>query len=378
MEHNHNERPHAILSASSSGRWLKCPPSAMIAQTYPSADNEFTREGTLAHEVAEFITRSNPAAEAFMAAREAVTKEMLDCAEAYRDYLQELITDENAVVLLEQRVDFSEWVPDGFGTADCIIIQGNRMDIVDYKYGQGVAVSAVGNSQMRLYALGALAEFGDIYDIQEIGMHIFQPRKNNVSVDTVMASFLLEWGLTVVKPIAGQAAKGGGNFMPGEHCKFCPHAGACPTLAAACVKVVNLAGGTVAVPTLEPWMVADILNQEPIISSWIKAVKDRALAQMLAGEDIPGYKVVEGRSIRHWADEEAVKTTLLGVGYDLDAITETSLLGISKMEKLIGKKQMRELLTDYVEKKPGAPTIAPETDKRDRYDQKEASRRAFE
>lgn len=375
---DHSSRAHAVLSASSSARWLKCPPSAVAATMYPNTGTEFTREGTLAHEVAEWVASGDSKKKNLPKGQDdGVTAEMLDCARAYSDYIHELITDNNAVVLLEQRLDFSPWVPDGFGTGDCIIIQGNRLDVVDYKYGQGVAVSAENNSQMRLYGLGALNDFGDIYDITEVGMHIFQPRLNNISTEVLTDGELLSWG-EAVRPIAEKAAKGKGDYCSGEHCRFCPHAGQCPTLSADCMKVVNLGGGKAAVPTMAPWMIADILKQETLITGWLKAVKERALSQMLSGEEIPGYKVVEGRGSRGWSEEVMVEMALERAGFTEDQYTKTELLSPAQMEKSIGKKKVAELLSEFLTTKPGSPTIAPATDKREAYNQQEASRKAFE
>ena len=371
---NHSSRAHAILSASSAHRWLKCPPSATAAMLYDNTDTEYSREGTLAHEVAEIIAKGDtPDLES---TTETITPEMIQCGEAYRDYIQELIHDDNAVVLLEQRVDFSPWVPGGFGTCDCIILQGNRLDIVDYKFGKGVAVSAEENPQMRLYGLGALNDFGAIYDIHEIGMHIFQPRMNNISVDALLVAGILDWGREIA-PIAEKAADGKGDHCAGEHCRFCPHAGACPTISAACLKVVNAHGGKIAVPTLAPWMIADILREESMISAWLKAVKERALATMMDGEEVPGFKVVEGRGSREWTD--AVLTDLrLSEHYSVSEYTETKLLSPYALEQSIGKKKVQELLADLITTKPGNPTIAPASDKRKPYDRQEASRKAFE
>ena len=383
---DHSSRAHAVLSASSSARWLKCPPSAVAATMYPSADTEFTKEGTLAHEVAELFVKINPekATESLLLdfkdwiGSDDITMEMLQCAESYRDYIHELIHDDSAVVLLEQRLDFSPWVPDGFGTGDCIIIQGNRLDVVDYKYGQGVAVSAVENPQMRLYGLGALNDFGDIYDIREIGTHIFQPRINNISAEVLDRVDLGEWGEDI-QPIAELASEGKGDYCSGEHCRFCPHAGQCPTLSADCMKVVNLGTGKAAVPAMAPWMISDILKQESMITSWLKAVKERALSQMLSGEQIPGFKVVEGRGSREWADEDKVEEALAAEGYEPEEIFEPqTLLSPAKMEKSIGKKKVAEHISHLIVTKPGNPTIAPESDKRKPYDRKEASRKAFE
>lgn len=380
---DHSSRAHAVLSASSSSRWLKCPPSAVAATMYPNTGTEFTKEGTLAHEVAEIVVRRWLEEQAVVVGLllpdgSEPTQEMIQCAEAYRDYIQELITDDNAVVLLEQRLDFSPWVPDGFGTGDCIIIQGNRLDVVDYKYGKGVQVSAENNSQMRLYGLGALNDYGIVYNIQEVGMHIFQPRLNNISISVLTVDELMAWGEEVA-PIAELAAQGKGDYCSGEHCRFCPHAGSCPTLSADCMKVVNLGGGKAAVPTMAPWMIADILKQESMISGWLKAVKERALSQMLSGEEIPGFKVVEGRGSREWDSEEAVCLILDAAGYSYeDYTTKPELLSPYQLEKSIGKKKVVELLNGCLVTKPGNPTIAPATDKRQPYSQQEASRKAFE
>lgn len=372
-KNDHSTRAHALLSASSSARWLKCPPSAVAATLYPNTATEYTKEGTLAHEVAEAIAQGKTPPDRLL-----ITQEMIDCARAYADYIQELITDENAVVLLEQRLDFSPWVPKGFGTGDCIIIQGNRLDVVDYKYGKGVAVSAVDNSQMRLYALGALNEFGEIYEIHEVGMHIFQPRINNVSVDVLKIDDLVLWG-EEVKPIAKLAAKGEGDHCAGEHCRFCPHAGQCPTLAAECTRLANTAGGKAAVPTLAPWMIADILKAESMISAWLKAVKDRALAVMMSGEEIPGYKVVEGRSTRAWSDPIAVVANLSGAGYaPSDYYAPQELLSPAALEKALTKKKVAEFVGDLIVTKPGSPTIAPASDKRKPFDRLAEARKDFE
>ena len=373
---DHASRAHALLSASSSARWLACPPSAVVASKYPNADTDFTREGTLAHEVAENVARGGDPG--LLAVPDAVTPEMVRCAEAYRDYIQELITDDSAVVLLEQRVDFSPWAPGGFGTCDCLIIQGHRLDVVDYKYGQGVPVSAVENSQMRLYGLGALNDFGTIYDIREVVLHIFQPRINNVSVWSTDNIDLRAWG-EEIQPAAFDAAKGQGEMCAGEHCRFCPHAGQCPALARSCWDLVQLHDGyAVAVSTLQPWMVADILKAEPMISAWLKSVKDWALSALLNGEEIPGYKVVEGRGSRAWTDEKAAVRALSAAGYGPpDYYPAPVLLSPNQLEKSIGKKQVSELVGSLIESKTGNPTVAPESDKRKPFDRLAEARNDF-
>lgn len=364
-----------MLSASSSSRWLKCPPSAVAASLYPNTDTAFTREGTLAHEVAEAAVRGT----AIMVSEQPdITPEMIRCAEAYADYIWELVKSEDATVLLEQRLDLSPWVPQGFGTGDCLILQDRVLHVIDYKFGQGVAVSAVGNSQMRLYGLGAYNEFGMIYDIDEVVLHIFQPRMNNISVERLSLAELLAWG-EETKPVAAQAAKGKGEYCSGEHCRFCPHAGSCVKLASDCMQVVKLGRSKATVATMEPWMVSEILTQEPVISAWLRAVKDRALATLLEGREIPGFKVVEGKlGNRKWTDELAVEYALAEAGYDPNDYVETRLLSPSAMDKAIGKKKVAELLESLIDRSPGAPTVVPESDKRKPFDRLAEARKDFE
>lgn len=374
---NHSGRAHALLSASSSSRWLKCPPSALAASLYPSQDTVYTREGTLAHEVAEATARryidDAPVPSVFDSPD--VTSEMLACAIDYAGYIQEQIKNPDAVVLLEQRLDFSPWVPDGFGTGDCLILQGRHLDVIDYKYGQGVEVSAEGNSQMRLYGLGAVHDFGKIYDIQWVTLHIFQPRKDNISAETLSVEELLAWG-EEIRPVALQASKGEGNHAPGTHCRFCPHAGACPALASSC-------GGWFAnyaerdVPSLSALDVADILAQESVITAWLKAVKDRALASLLDGAEIPGFKVVAGRASRGWADDLEVTGLLERAGYSRADFTKTEVLSPAALERAIGKKKVADLLSGQILSYPGAPTVAPVSDKRPVFDRLAEAKKDF-
>lgn len=364
------ERNHALLSASSAHRWLNCPPSAVAATAYKDEGSEFAAEGTIAHEVAEAVASGKhlPENEARDGIADGVTSEMVEHAKAYRDYIQEHIKDDNAVVLLEQRVDFSAWVPDGFGTCDCIIIQGDTLTIIDYKYGVGVPVSAVDNPQMRLYALGALSDFGFAYDVEKVETHIFQPRINNISDDQLTAAELLAWGEKVVKPIAEKAAKGKGKYQPGEHCKFCPHAGRCRTLTKTCTEYVETHSLRVAVPVLAPHEVAEVLAMEPLVALWLKRVKAQALNSMLDGQEIPGYKLVEGKlGNRKWTDELQVAEALKAAGYSQEDYTETKLLSPAAMDKAIGKKKAAELLAGLIERAAGAPTIAEASDKRPTY-----------
>lgn len=369
---DHSSRAHALLSASSAHRWLACPPSAVAAEAYPDQDTEFTREGTLAHEVAEGIARADLNGEA----RElmwddpdcGITHEMIECAEGYRDYIQELTKSPDASVLLEQRVDFSAWVPDGFGTCDCIILQGDTMTVIDYKYGKGVAVDAENNPQMMLYALGALADYGFVYEVDKVEMHIYQPRMNNISKAELAVDDLLAWGDKTVRPIAQKAAKGKGTYCAGAWCKFCPHAGRCRQLTKTCTEYVETHDLRVPVPVLAPHEVADVLAMENLITLWLKRVKAQALTTLLDGGEIPGYKVVEGKQgNRKWTNEAEVAVILSRAGYAQEDFTETKLLSPAVMDKALGKKKVAELLDGLIDRAPGSPTIAHETDKRPAY-----------
>lgn len=376
---DHSSRAHALLSASSAHRWLNCPPSALAVELYPKQDTAYTREGTLAHEVAEWVAsgkaKKGPALN--KGQDDGVTPEMLECARGYSDYIQEHIKDEHALLLLEQRVDFSPWVPDGFGTCDCIIVQGDTLTVIDYKYGEGVPVSAADNPQMKLYALGALNDYGFAYDVDKIEMHIYQPRINNISVDALTIDELVEWAKKI-KPIAEQAAKGEGEYKPGDWCKFCPHAGKCRRLAEVCLTFVKHHGVTMGVPVLAPFEVAEALQMEPMISLWLKRVKDQALTSMLNGEQVPGYKVVEGKQgNRKWVDELKVADVLKGAGYVQEDYTETKLLSPAAMDKALGKKRAAELLDGMTERTPGAPTVVPESDKRAPYDRLAEAQKEF-
>ena len=360
---DHSTRDHALLSASSAHRWLECPPSAVAAELYPERDTEFTREGRPAHEVAEIYARGRSINDTPWP--DGIDREMIECAKGYRDYIQEQLKSDDAIVLLEQRVDFSPWVPEGFGTCDCIIIQGDTLAIIDYKYGKGVPVYAEGNPQMKLYALGALNDYGIAYDVVNVEMHIYQPRLNNISACSLMVEDLMEWAEKTVKPIATKAAKGKGKYKPGEHCRFCPHAGKCRALTKLCTEYVETHDLHVAVPTLAPYEVADVLAMESLVRIWLNRIKDQALATLMNGEEIPGYKVVEGKlGNRKWKDELQVAKTLEDAGRSRDEYTETKLLSPAAMDKALGKKAVAELLADLIERAPGAPTVVPASDKR--------------
>ena len=370
---DHKSRAHALLSASSAHRWLACPPSAVAAVGYPNTTSEYAKEGTLAHEVAEAAAHGvdpDVMRDDFFKTdgTDGVTQEMIECARGYADYIQEQIKTDDAIVLLEQRVDFSPWVPDGFGTCACIILQGTPLTVIDYKYGVGVPVSAIDNPQMKLYALGALNDYGIAYDVTHVEMHIYQPRINNISDCSLMVEDLMEWAEKEVKPTAAKAIKGKGNYKAGDHCKFCPHAGRCRTLTKVCTEYVETHSLRAAVPVLAPHEVAEVLQMEPLVTLWLKRVKAQAMTTLMDGGEVPGYKVVEGKpGNRKWTDDQQVASKLNEAGYGLEDYTETKLLSPAAMDKAIGKKKVAELLTELIERSPGSPTIVPANDKRPAY-----------
>lgn len=369
-EINHKSRAHALLSASSAHRWLACPPSAVAAEAYEDTGSDYAAEGTLAHEVAEWVASGKSKTTGLSKGYDdGVTGEMIEHARGYRDYIQEQIKSDDAVVLLERWVDFSEYVPDGFGTCDCIIIQGDTLTVIDYKYGKGVAVSATDNPQTRLYALGALNDYGIAYDVERVEMHIYQPRINNISTEALTVEELTEWADKIVKPTAAKAAKGKGDYKAGAHCKFCPHAGRCRALTKTCTEYVNTHGMRAAVPVLAPHELAEVLAMEPLVSLWLRRVREQALTTLLDGGDVPGFKVVEGKlGNRKWTDELQVARALRDAGYSEADYTTVSLLSPAAMDKALGKARAAELLSGLIDRAPGAPTIAPDSDKRPTYD----------
>ena len=366
----HKERAHALLSASGSARWLNCTPSPLLEEQYPDNDSEAAAEGTAAHELAEYKLRvlkgskfqQRPTSKWDSEEMESHTDDYADHVMATLAHAQE--TSPAATLLIEHRLDFSHLVPEGFGTGDAIIIADDTMTIIDLKYGKGVEVSAEANPQMRLYALGALHQFGMIYDIRKVKMVIFQPRLNNTSIDEIDAQELITWGNDVVKPTAAIAMAGEGELTPGDWCQFCKHAPACPALAKQYFDVVPMADAQPAAPdpqTLSDGQIANIVRWSGDLKKWLTAVEKHALDEANNGKQYPGLKLVEGRSVRKYTDEEAVAQKVQALGQEP---YEKKLLGITAMTKLLGKKTFDETLGEYLHKPEGKPTLVVESDKR--------------
>lgn len=357
---------HAVLSASSSERWLNCPPSARLCEAYEDKGSDYAAEGTDAHTLCEYRLKQalGIPAETPIENLSWYNEEMEECAAEYAAYVLELLetakqTCSDPVVLIEQRVDFSRWVKEGFGTADCIIIADGVMNIVDYKHGKGVEVSAEANPQMMLYALGALEIFDGIYDIDTVRMTIFQPRKSNISVYEMPKDELLEWADTELTEKAQLAYEGQGNFHCGEWCRFCKAKAECRERAEANMTLARY--NFQAPALLNDEEIADILGKVDALTTWAADVKEYALQQAVNGKDWPGWKLVEGRSNRKYTNEAVVAATVESAGFDP---YDRKVLGVTAMQKLLGKSRFEELLTPYIEKPQGKPTLVPESDKR--------------
>lgn len=365
---DHTSRAHALLSASAAHRWMHCPMSATAEAAEQDRETDYAQEGTMAHEVAEVIAREDihPETGRDGFAPE-VTQEMLDCGRAYADYIKEKTHSDDAVVLLEQRLDFSPWVPEGFGTGDCLILENGRLTVIDYKYGMGVPVSAENNAQMLCYALGAINDFGAVYDVETVEMCIFQPRINNVSEWVQELTQVLDWANRELKPAADKAYSGKGGYCAGSWCKFCNHAGKCRELSKVCTTTVEMYGKKRKVENLAPWEIDDILRQQPMIELWLKRVSEIAVQKLMAGEDIPGQKLVEGRSTRKWENPITVQQELAKVLSANAFMTAPELMSPAALEKSIGKKRVAELVGDLIVKAVGKISVAPVEDKRPAY-----------
>lgn len=362
---------HAYLSASASHRWLACPPSAKLCANILDQASEYAQQGTDCHELCAYLVEKALGREVIDPTENLTyyDAEMQNCAEEYRNYVLEQIEAakefcKDPQVMIEQRLDFSRWVENGFGTGDCVIVADEVLQIIDYKHGLGVLVSAGddehgGNSQMMCYALGALEVFGDIYDINQIKMTIFQPRRDNISTYTISKEDLLKWADEVLAPTAQLAYVGEGEFKAGDHCTFCKVKATCRKRAE---YNLELAKYDFEMPaTLDNTEIAAILEKVDEMISWGNDIKEYALQQAQSGVLFEGWKVVEGRSNRKYTDETAVAAAVADAGFDP---YEKKLLGVTAMSTLLGKKKFEELLGALIYKPPGKPALVPESDKR--------------
>lgn len=370
---------HAILSASGASRWMACTPSARLEQQFENKTSEYAAEGTLAHELGELklkkvleglSSRSFNSKLKKIQENKLYTADMPDYVDVYVDtclerYSEARAKTPDALFKIEQRLDFSEWVPEGFGTGDFVIIADGTMEVCDLKYGKGVPVSADNNKQMMLYALGAISEFSFLYDIEKVRMTIIQPRLDNISTFEVTVEDILKWAEEFVKPKAELAIKGEGEFFAGDHCRFCRAKAVCRARAEKNLELTKY--DFQEPPTMDNNDIAYVLSKVDELVNWASDVKEYALESALKGEEFDGFKIVEGRSNRKWSSEEDVANTLIAEGFQESMIYTRKLDGISKIEAAIGKKEVKRLLGDYIVKPVGKPTLVPITDKREPY-----------
>lgn len=383
------DKQHALLSASGAHRWLECTPSAVLEAQFPDTASTAAAEGTLAHELAELKLRHYFRTADFSKGQYARTinklkkdalwdNEMQGYTDNYLDYIKSVAMGFPSIpyVAIEKRVDFGAYVPDGFGTADCILISAGVLHIVDFKYGKGVPVSAEHNPQLSLYALGAYEAYKIFYPITDVVLHIVQPRiTGEVSSWSCTAEKLLQFG-EWVKPRAALAAKGEGGFQPGEKtCRFCRAKGRCRARSEENVKLAFAAGKLP--PLISNEELGRYLEQGRDVAKWLADLQELALKESLAGNEIPGWKAVEGRSFREWTDMDGAFARLRKNGVPEALLYERKPLTLAQVEKVVGKKEFNEYVGAFVEKKPGKPMLAPATDKRPAVTNKITAAKAF-
>ncbi|MDD7414437.1 MAG: DUF2800 domain-containing protein [Eubacteriales bacterium] len=357
---------HAVLSASGSHRWLNCTPSARLELEFENTGSEAAREGTAAHALCEHKLKRALHMRSRRPVSDYDSDEMEECTDAYVDFVMEQYEAakqvcEDPVILIEQRLDFSCYVPDGFGTGDCLIISDDRLHIIDFKYGMGVLVEAENNPQMKLYALGALAVYDALYDIREVSMTIFQPRRESVSTWTIPVEDLKAWAENELKPRAKMAYDGEGEYLPGEWCTFCRAAVRCRARAEEKLKLAQTEFRMP--PLLTDAEIEDILAVLPDLTKWANEITTYALdAALNHGKEWNGFKVVEGRSVRKYRDEAAVAEAAKEAGYK--DIYRQSLIPLTEMQRLMGKDRFEAILGGLITKAPGKPTLVPKSDRR--------------
>ncbi len=382
---------HALLSASSAHRWMHCTAAPLFELQFPPGTSKYADEGVLAHKVCElkarkyFTVMSGKAFDAELNELKADPNwkdEMLRTADAYVQYLKEKAFSYPTTphITFEIKVDLTDWIPEGFGTCDCVMIGADTLHITDYKHGQGVPVSPIENPQMRLYALGALKLYRPVFGdrIQKVSMAIVQPRiTEDVNEDVITVQELLDWG-NDLKPIAEKAYNGQGEFVPGDHCRFCRGKAVCRARAVQntaleefknCIppNKVSTADPTKTVDVLTNAEIGDLITRGQFLEDWYKDLKEYAVQAILNGEEIPGYKLVEGRSNRKFTDVDAAMKRMEDKGFQKAVLYDYSPKSLSELEKLTGKKEFAEIMKGLIVKPAGKPTLVTDDDKRDAY-----------
>lgn len=387
----HEKRDHALLSASGANRWLACPPSAKLEEQFPDTTSDAAREGTLAHELAElkvrnyfyttdFGKRKLNAAVKKLQKEDLWQDEMMGYTDQYLDYIRAVAMADRiqGTAEIEKKVDFGRWAPGGFGTADCLLLKGNQLHVIDFKYGKGVPVSAEENPQMMLYALGARDMYGILYHFDEFHLHIIQPRIDNVSEWTCTEEELLEFG-SYVKERSALAIDGAGEFCPGEsQCRFCRARSRCAARAEHNVKLAFSPDLGKKPPLISNGQMGEYLRLGAGVAKWLAELKDCALAECLAGNEVPGWKAVEGRSTREWTDMDAAFEVLekSGVAPE-EMLWERKPLTLAQVEKMVGKRDFQDAVGSYVAVRRGKPALVQEADSREAITNKITAEEAF-
>ena len=373
----HSSRSHARLNASSSHRWMMCPPSVKLSEQFADKPSPYAEEGTFLHELCElklhrYLGDMVPELIEEQYAEHRDNDFYSDEAESVTDeYVAFCIETIEAVrlscpdplIMVEHRLDYSEYVPEGFGTGDLVIVADGVIEVIDFKGGRGVRVDANRNSQLMLYGLGALLEFDPLYDIHTVRMTIVQPRLSNTSTYEITAQELIRWAETEVRPKAMLAYEGAGEFCAGEWCRFCKARYTCRKRSE---YHMRLAEHDFRQPDLlSDEEIADILPVADSLNSWVQDLLAYATQAAVNGKSWPGYKLVAGRTVRKYTSEAEVIKAATEAGYT--DIYKTTLLGVGDLEKRMGRKRFGEVLGKFIVKPAGAPTLVPETDARKPY-----------
>lgn len=378
---------HARLSASSAFRWINCPGSVALSDQCPTpASSSYADEGTLAHAIGELKLRyvNDEISKRQLNAKmkpllqnEYYCGEMEEATSYYADAVIEALeaAGEDAELMIEQQFSLDRWVPEGFGTSDAVVIGGGVIQVIDLKYGKGIKVDARNNPQLRLYGLGAANLFDSLYDFDTVRMTIIQPRLDHISTEELPLSELLAWAEDDVKPRAQMAMDGTDYTAVGDWCRFCPAKAVCRKRAEYNLSIAK--DDFRNPPLLSDEEIGDVLRRADELQHWVKDVGDYALEQALAGKQYDGWKLVEGRSVRKYADDLKVAEALKAAGYDEAMLYERKLYGISAMEKIVGKKRLTETLGDLIIKPAGKPVLVPESDKREAINTAEAAKADF-
>lgn len=364
---------HALLSASSAHKWLNCTPSARLEEQFPETTSKYAEEGRLAHAIAELKLRKqwiepmgprkfNTALKQLQS-NELYDPEILTHTDTYIDYISKVAHSFNSkpYIAAERKLDYSSVAPEGFGTGDCIIIGGNALHVIDFKYGKGVPVEAEHNPQMMLYAIGAINAYEMLYDTQTVKMAIVQPRLDSISEWEISTAELMQWGESI-KKIAQKAFNGEGEYIPGDHCRFCRAKATCRGRVQEFMTLEEFK--QMKPPIISNEEVGEILRRGKTLEDWLISLQEYALNECLNGNEIAGWKAVEGRSNRQFTDVDEAFKVVKGAGYNEALLYERKPITLTAVEKLLGKPAFNDLLNDYIEKPPGKPTLAQENDKR--------------